>query len=101
MGEEDGDGVRRGAGGEGGGDGVAPELEAEGGNRGGRGCVRDAGDFEVEGAEGEVGEVDGGGKEGEEGVGGGVVFSGSWLDLAGLEGSWGGKRGRCERGEYT
>lgn len=77
MGEEDGDGVRRGAGGEGGGDGVAPELEAEGCDGGRGGCVRDAGDFEVEGAEGEVGGVGGGGEEGEEGVGGGVVFSGS------------------------
>lgn len=60
---------------EGGGYVIAPELEAEGANLGGGDGVSDAGDFEIEGADGKVGCLGGSGDEGEEGIRGGVIFS--------------------------
>lgn len=54
---------------------VAPELQAHGTDRGGGDGVGDAGRFDVEGAEGEVGGLGGGWDEGEQGVGGGVELS--------------------------
>lgn len=78
--EEDGDGLLGRPAGKGGGDVVAPELEAEGADVGRGDGVGDAGDFEVEGADGEVGQLGGRGDEGQEGVGGGVIFS----DMEGL-----------------
>lgn len=74
-GEEEGDGLLGGVAGVGFVDAVAPELQAESADVGGGDGVGDAREFEVEGAEEEVGGLDVGGEEGEEGVGGGIVFS--------------------------
>ena len=83
MGEEDGDRLFRGVAGEGAGDVVAPELVAHCAHGGGGGRVGDSGDFQVEGAEGEIRCLGVRRDEGEESVGGGVVFSGSWSAVVG------------------
>lgn len=54
---------------------VPPELQAHGTDCGGGDGVGDAGCFDVEGAEGEVGGLGGGWDEGEQGVGGRVKLS--------------------------
>ena len=64
----------RGAG-EGFGDVVAPELEAHGADGGGGDGVGNTGGFNIEGADGKVGGLDGGREECLEGVGGGIVCS--------------------------
>lgn len=74
MGEEYGNGLFCGRAREGAVQVVAPELQAHGSDRGGGDGVGDAGCFDVEGAEGEVGGLGGGWDEGEEGVGGRVEF---------------------------
>lgn len=53
---------------------VTPELQAHSTDCGGGDGVGDAGRFDVEGAEGEVGGLGGGWDEGEQGVGGRVKF---------------------------
>lgn len=73
VGEQDGDGLFRRRAREGFGDGVAPELHAHHAHGGGAGGVRDAGDVDVEGADGEVGIARGVGYEGLEDVRGRVV----------------------------
>ena len=77
VGEEDRDGLFGRVSREGARDIVAPELEAHGCDGGVGGRVGHAGDFEVEGADAEVGGLGGGRDKGEEGVGGGVVGSGA------------------------
>ena len=74
-GEERRDWVGGRAAGKGGAYGVAPEGEAHGADCWGGDCVGDVGEFEVEGADGEVGGLGSGGDEGEEGIGGGVIFA--------------------------
>ena len=75
MREEDSDGLlcrstrKRGI------DGVAPELKTEFPNMRSGDGVGYAGDFEVEGAESEIGGEGGRGNKGAESGGGGVVFS--------------------------
>ena len=74
MREEDGDGLFGRTALKRGGDVVAPELEAKGGDAGGGDGVADAGGFDVEGAEGEIGGEEGLRDEGLEGVGWVVIF---------------------------
>ena len=54
---------------------ITPELQAHSANCRGGDSVGDAGCFDVEGAEGEVGGLDGGRDEGEQGIRGGVQLS--------------------------
>lgn len=74
-GEEGGDGLFGGGEGEGGVYSVAPELVAHTADGGGGGGVRDAGELEVEGADGEVGGAEGGREEGGDDVGWVVILS--------------------------
>lgn len=74
MGYEDGDRLFRRCARESAGHVVAPELQAHGTDCGGGDGVGNAGCFDVEGTEGEVGGLGGGWDEGEQGVGGRVVF---------------------------
>lgn len=74
RGKENGNRLFGGGESEGGVYGVAPELVAHATDRGGRRCVGDASEFEVEGADGEMSGTEMGREEGGEDIGWVVIL---------------------------